>query len=157
MSELYGIWVISQYSCRFFNGRIIALQRCAGFCHMPTWTCHRSSDAPPSWTSLPLPPYPIPRGCHSSRHHTANSHWLSVLHMVKYMFQCCSLNSFHTLKAVNFKKKKKKEKQACCSLYLFLIFCFCVWYGNMILELSSLGFKDRYKKKKQKKCKVPSK
>ena len=45
----------------------------------------------------------------------------------------------------------------CCSLYLFLIFCFCVWYGNMILELSSLGFKDRYKKKKQKKCKVPSK
>ena len=109
MSELYGIWVISQYSCRFFNGRIIALQRCAGFCHTPTWTCHRSSDAPPSWTSLPLPPYPIPRGCHSSRHHTANSHWLSVLHMVKYMFQCCSLNSFHTLKAVNFKKKKERK------------------------------------------------
>ena len=65
---------------------------------------------PPSRTSLPLPPYPIPRGCHSSRHHTANSHWLSVLHMVKCMFQCCSLNSFHSLKAVNFREKKKERK-----------------------------------------------
>ena len=27
--------------------------------------------------------------------HTANSHWLSILHMVLYMFPCCSLNSSH--------------------------------------------------------------
>ena len=28
----------------------------------------------------------------SSLHHTAYSHWLSILHMVMYMFQCDSLN-----------------------------------------------------------------
>ena len=33
----------------------------------------------------------------SSLHHTANSHWLSVLHMVIFMFQCCSLHSAHPL------------------------------------------------------------
>ena len=30
-------------------------------------------------------------------HHTTNSHWLSILHMVIYMFPCCSLNSSHPL------------------------------------------------------------
>ena len=29
----------------------------------------------------------------SSLSHTANSHWLSILHMVMYMFQCYSINS----------------------------------------------------------------
>ena len=45
----------------------------------------------PSWTSLPLPMPPIPLGCHkapglSPLYHTANSHWLSILHMVMYVF-----------------------------------------------------------------------
>ena len=45
-----------------------------------------------------LLPYPTPLGCHrapalGSLHHTANSHWLSILHMVMCMFPCCSLNS----------------------------------------------------------------
>ena len=31
----------------------------------------------------------------SSLHHIANSHWLSILHMVMYMFQCYSLNLSH--------------------------------------------------------------
>ena len=33
----------------------------------------------------------------SSLHHAANSHWLSILHMVMYMFQCYSLKSSHPL------------------------------------------------------------
>ena len=69
---------------------------------------------------------------------------------------------FFSPSCVNFKRYKDKHffgvmEYSCCLLYLFLIFCFCVWCGNMIWELSSLGFKDRYRKKKQKKCKVPSK
>ena len=66
-----------------FNWRIIALQNCAGFCDASTWINH-------------------PLGCHtvpglSSLCPTANSHWLSVLHMEMYMFQCYSLNSSHSL------------------------------------------------------------
>ena len=43
-----------------------------------------------------LPPHPTPLGCHrapdlSSLYHTANSHGLSIFHMVMYIFQCYSL------------------------------------------------------------------
>ena len=49
----------------------------------------------PSWTSLPLSPYPTPLGCHrapnlSSLHHSANFHWQSILHMVMHTFPCYS-------------------------------------------------------------------
>ena len=73
-----------------FNWRIIALQYCIGFFYASTLICLRYTYAPPSWTPLP-PPTP----CHPSRllhtpslsslFHTANSHWLSILHMVVYV------------------------------------------------------------------------
>ena len=52
--------------------------------------------SPPSWTSLPPS---TPSQCSrllqstglSSLNHTANSHWLSILYMVLYMFPCYSL------------------------------------------------------------------
>jgi len=45
-----------------------------------------------------LPPHPVPLGCPraltlSALLHPLNSHWSSILHMVMYMFQCCSLQS----------------------------------------------------------------
>ena len=49
-----------------------------------------------------LPPHSTPLGCHKapawgsalgSLHHIANSHWLSTLHMVMYMFEYYSLKS----------------------------------------------------------------
>ena len=48
------------------------------------------------------PPHPTPLCYHrasawGSLHHTANCHWLSVLHIVMYMFQCYSLPSPHPL------------------------------------------------------------
>ena len=48
-----------------------------------------------------LQPHPAHLGCHrapglGSLGHAANSHWLSVLHMVVYMFLCCSA-IHHTL------------------------------------------------------------
>ena len=47
----------------------------------------------PLETPSHLPLHPTHLDCHrapgwSSLRHTANSHWLSVLHMVAFMFQC---------------------------------------------------------------------
>ena len=49
-----------------------------------------------------LPAHLIPPGCHRAPavcalHHTWNSHWLSILHMVMHMFQCYALKSSHPL------------------------------------------------------------
>ena len=61
--------------------------------------------SPPSWIHAPppaldIPPQPTPVGCHKaltlgSLHLTSYSHWLSVLHMVMYVFQCYSLKLSH--------------------------------------------------------------
>ena len=57
--------------------------------------------SPPSRTSPPTP-HLIPPGCHrapalGALHHVSNSHWLSVVHMVAFMFQYYSLKSSHPL------------------------------------------------------------
>ena len=58
--------------------------------------------SPPSGSSLP-PPTPfhhfrlLQSPGLSSVSHTANSHWLSILHMVVYMFPCYFLPSSHPL------------------------------------------------------------
>ena len=49
-----------------------------------------------------LPPFPTPLGCHRapdlySLHHTANPHWLSILHTVMYRFPCYSPSSSNPL------------------------------------------------------------
>ena len=95
----------------FFNWRIIALQHCVGFCihrHESASGIHMS---PPAWTSFPPPTPPHPSKLSlglSSQHHIANSLWLSVLHMVMYIFQCYSLNSYRRIcltKSYSLKKK----------------------------------------------------
>ena len=87
-----------------FNWRIIALQYCWFLPYISlnqpwVYVCPLPFEPP-----FYLPHYPTPLGCHraldlSSLLHTANSHWLSVLYMVMYMFQCYSLNSSHPLLA----------------------------------------------------------
>ena len=72
----------------FINWRIIALQYCDGFCHVSTWISHRYTYVS---SLLNLPPHPTPLGCHralglGSLCRTANSHWLSILHMVMYTY-----------------------------------------------------------------------
>ena len=77
-----------------FIWKIIGLQNCVSCINMnqpQVYICSLPLEPP-----LPLPPYPTPLGGDralglSSQHHTANSHWLSVLHMVMYMFQCFSV------------------------------------------------------------------
>ena len=71
----------------FFHWRIIALQNCVGFCQTSTWISHRCtyvviSHPPPSSSH---PSRLIQSPCLSFLGHTANSHWLSILHMVIYV------------------------------------------------------------------------
>ena len=76
------------------------LQYCVGFSHTTTWISHRCTRVP---SLLNFPPTP----CHPSRlsqspslsslSHTANSCWLSVLHMAVYMFSWQSPRSSHPL------------------------------------------------------------
>ena len=71
---------------------------------------------PPS----PLPPHPILVGCPgapalSALLHASNLHWSSVLHMVIYMLQCCSLKSSHPCLFPHSPKV--------CSLHLCLLCC----------------------------------
>ena len=69
----------------FFNWRLIALQYCVGFCHTSASICHRYTYVP---SLLNLPPTPIHPTMLSQRirlsplSHTANPHWLSILHIV---------------------------------------------------------------------------
>ena len=54
--------------------------------------CSPHPETPPSQ----IPPHPIPLCCPKAPTSGAllrasNLHWSSVLHMVTYMFQCCSL------------------------------------------------------------------
>ena len=94
-----------------------------------TWSPH------PILNPLPLPPHPIPLGCPgapqalSALLHALNLDWSSVSHMVIYMFQCYSLNSFHRLLL--------PESLKVYSLYLCL-FC-CLAYRVIItLFLNSI-------------------
>ena len=84
-----------------FTWRVTALQYCVGFCHTSKWITGIYMF-PPSWTPSQLPPHLIPPGCHRapglcSLHHTADSHWLSILHVVIHICQCCSLSASYPL------------------------------------------------------------
>ena len=76
--------------------------------------------SPPSWPSLLPPTTSQPSKLSqspglSSLSHTANSHWLSILHVILYMFPCYSFHSSHPLLSL-------PESQV-CSLCLNLHCC----------------------------------
>ena len=69
--------------------------------HVDVWQKHESvigiHMSPPSWASLPPPTRSHPSRLWqstrlSSLNHRANSHWLSISHILIYTFQCCSLS-----------------------------------------------------------------
>ena len=73
----------------------------------------------PSGTPFPPLSPPIPLGCHtapalSALHHASNSHWLCILHMVMYMFQCCSLKWSHPLLPLSPKVRSLCLCLLCC-------------------------------------------
>ena len=70
--------------------QVVVLQCGVVFCHTSTWISIGILTSPPYWTSFP---HPTPfhsrlsqRTSLNSLPHAANSHWLSILHMVMYMF-----------------------------------------------------------------------
>jgi len=101
--------------------RLITLQYSGGFCHIFTWISHGCTCVPHSELSpTSLPSHPIPLGCPSSPalsalFHAWNLDWSSIAHMVKYMFQCCSLISSHP--------RLLPQSPKACSLYLCLFCC----------------------------------
>ena len=73
------------------NWRIIALQNFMVFCHTSTRISHRYTYVPslPDLSPMALPTLPFSlsqSSCLSSLSHTANSHWLSVLHRILLSF-----------------------------------------------------------------------
>ena len=78
----------------------------------------------PSWNPLHLPPHPIPQ-CYrsapalSTLSHGSNLDWLSISHMVTYMFQCYSFKSSHS-------RLLPRSPKVCSSL-LFKIFIYFNW------------------------------
>ena len=124
MSCLYFLYYFLSI---YFNWKIIFLQYCGDFAihqhesHMSAHVSHHPE--PPSH----LLPHSIPLGCHrapalNALLHASNLHWLSILHMVIYMFQCYSLKSSHPLPL--------PQSTKVCSLHLCL-FC-CLAYRMVI-------------------------
>ena len=87
-----------------------------------------------------LPLYPIPLGCHRTLAlgallHALNSHWISVLHMVMYMFPCYYLKSFHPL-LLKLSPKVCSLSVSFAALYIgslvpffqILYICVNIWY-----------------------------
>ena len=82
----------------YFNWRLITLQYGSGFCHTLTWISHWCTCVPNPEPTSHLPPHPIPQGhpsapALSTLSHASNLDWLSVSHMIIYMFQCYSFKS----------------------------------------------------------------
>ena len=87
-----------------FNRRIIALKYCVFYqsyisMHQPyVYICSLPHDRPSH-----LPPQPtlwVVTESWFSLSPTTNLHWLSILHMVMYMFPCYSLHLFHPLRVI---------------------------------------------------------
>ena len=74
----------------------------------------------PFGTPSHLPPHPIHQGHPNAPalrtlSHALNLDWRSISHMIIYMFQCCSLKSFHLYHLLQSPKH--------CSIYLRLFCC----------------------------------
>ena len=96
------------------------LHYCSGFCHTLIWISHGCTCVPHPEHPSHLPPYPIPQGhtsapALSTLSHASNLDWLSVSHMIIYMFQCYSLKSSHPYLL--------PQSPKVCSLHLYLFHC----------------------------------
>ena len=98
---------------------------------------------------LSLPPHPTPLGGHEapdlgSLYHTANSHWLSILHIVICLFQC-TLSNHSTLSFTHPCPKAYPLclHRLCCPANtiistIFLDFIYMVLIYNIYPSLSNL-------------------
>ena len=106
VSSLHGKWKGRKWKqwqlffFKFLNWRIIALQNFVVFCYTST-RISRGYTRVPSLLHVPpisvlIPPFSLSQSpCLGSLSHIANSHWLSILHMV--MWVCMLLCTSHPL------------------------------------------------------------
>ena len=104
----------------YFNWRLITLKYCSGFCHILTWIIHVCMYVPHPEQPSQISPHPIPQGhpsapALSTLSHASNLEWLSISHMIIYMFQCYSLKSSHPCLL--------PQSPEVCSLHLCLYCC----------------------------------
>ena len=90
------------------------------FCHTLTWISHGCICVPHPEPPSHLPPYPIPLGhpsapALSSLSYASNLDWLSVSHMIIYIFQSYSLRSSHP--------RLLPQSPKHCSIHLCLFCC----------------------------------
>ena len=106
LSQCFFLWGEAHTREAFFHLfkyiKKMFLQCCVDFYHTSTWLSHRYTNVPWLEPSSHFPLHPTAPGCHrtgglSSLCHTANSYWLSILHMAIYMFQWYSPNLSHPL------------------------------------------------------------
>ena len=103
--------------------------------------------SPPTWTSLPLPSPSHPSGLLPSSHlsslsHTANSYWLSVLHLVMYVFM---LPSYEVLREIDAQEKIENKKSR-ATLFIYILYnCIFIiitwafsWLQLYVLQLIGL-------------------
>ena len=106
-----------------FNWRTVTSHYSGGPCHLSTRLSHGSTCTPSPIPNTPsyFPLHRIPLGCPrapalSVQLHASNLRCSSVLHMVEYMFQCCSLISAHPCLLPH-------SPVIVCSLHLCLFCC----------------------------------
>ena len=126
-------WASTHLQPIYFNWRIITLT-------ILCWSLPYISTNQP-WVHmcppiLNLPPHPIPLGCPrawdlSVLLHSLNLPWSSILRMIIYMFQCCSLISSRPF-LLPYSPKV-------CSLHLSL---FCCLADRIVIQFSSVQSLD---------------
>ena len=114
----------------YFNWRLITLQYCSGFCHTLTWISHGCTCVP----HPELLPHPYPQDhpsapALSALSHASNLDRRSILHMVIYILQCCSLKSSHP--------HLLPQSPKVCSFHLCL-FCCLAYRVTVTIFLNSI-------------------
>ena len=96
--ELFLVRSLLSFLKKLIYFNCISLQYWDGFCHTSAWIGYRYTCVPPILN--PPPSLPYCSGCPrvpalGALLHSLNLCWSSILNMVMYMFQCCSLKSSH--------------------------------------------------------------
>ena len=95
-----------------------------------------------------LPPQPIPLGfprasALSALFHASNLHWLSISHMVIYMFQCYSVKSSHTrLLPQSPKFCYLHLSLFCCLAYRVIFYCLSKFHIYVLIYCICVSLSD---------------
>ena len=106
------------FNINLFNWRLITILY--WFCHTSTLVLHTCTRVPRPEPLSHLPPHSIPLGhpstpALSTLSHASNLDWISVSHMIIYMFQCHSPKSSHP--------RPLPQSPKDCSIHLCLFYC----------------------------------